>query len=182
MSRWAFTDSGTQSCEGSSEGHFYTPCPHIGIALALLFIGRVTYKLIHKYMLTSSYTQSPAEIVESHDALHHRHSRRLLRDLCLWPPALAAYRRCANDRYRHPVERSLTPCSSGLPSAVAERKRRASRVRDVLTESNRRKLPIWTITASDRQENLGHISTHFPATYSTLWPRRWQVTSPRNTC
>jgi hypothetical protein len=51
--------------EGSSEGHFYTPGAHIGIALALLFIGRVTYKLIHKYMLTSSYTQSPAEIVES---------------------------------------------------------------------------------------------------------------------
>jgi hypothetical protein len=51
--------------EVSSDGHFYTPGAHIGIALALLFIGRVTYKLIHKYMLTSSYTQSPAEIVES---------------------------------------------------------------------------------------------------------------------
>jgi hypothetical protein len=51
--------------EGSIEGHFYTPGAHIGIALALLFIGRVAYKLIHKYMLTSSYTQSPAEIVES---------------------------------------------------------------------------------------------------------------------
>jgi hypothetical protein len=33
--------------ERSSDGHFYTPGAHIGIALALLFIGRVAYKLIH---------------------------------------------------------------------------------------------------------------------------------------
>jgi hypothetical protein len=51
--------------EGSSDGHFYTPGAHIGIALALLFIGRVAYKLIHKYLLTSGYTQSPTELMGS---------------------------------------------------------------------------------------------------------------------
>jgi hypothetical protein len=51
--------------EHSSDGHFYTPGAHIGIALALLFIGRVAYKLIHKYVLTSGYTLSPTEIVNS---------------------------------------------------------------------------------------------------------------------
>jgi hypothetical protein len=51
--------------EVSSDGHFYTPGAHIGIALALLFIGRVVYKLLHKYMLTSGYTPSPTEIVNS---------------------------------------------------------------------------------------------------------------------
>jgi hypothetical protein len=51
--------------EVSSDGHFYTPGAHIGIALALLFVGSVAYRLIHKYLLTSGFTPSPTEIVKS---------------------------------------------------------------------------------------------------------------------
>ena len=51
--------------EGSSLGYLYTPHTHVGIALALLLIGRAAYKLVHKDMLTSGDTQSPTEIVKS---------------------------------------------------------------------------------------------------------------------
>jgi len=47
------------------EGRFYTPNAHIGIALSLLFVGRVLYKVIHAYMSTAGFTEPPSEIVKS---------------------------------------------------------------------------------------------------------------------
>jgi len=51
--------------EHSAEGHFYTPSAHIGIALSLLLVGRLAYKLIHAYLSTAGFTEPPAEIVKS---------------------------------------------------------------------------------------------------------------------
>lgn len=51
--------------EDASDGHFYTPSAHIGIALSLLFIGRLGYKLIHAYLSTAGFTEPPGEIVKS---------------------------------------------------------------------------------------------------------------------
>lgn len=51
--------------EDSGEGHFYTPSAHIGIALSLLFIGRLAYKMVHAYLSTAGFTEPPAEIVKS---------------------------------------------------------------------------------------------------------------------
>jgi hypothetical protein len=51
--------------EDTPEGRFYTPSAHIGIALSLLFVARVAYKLIHAYTATASFTQPPADMVRS---------------------------------------------------------------------------------------------------------------------
>jgi len=51
--------------EDSGEGHFYTPSAHIGIALSILFVGRIGYKLIHAYYSTGGFTAPPSDMVKS---------------------------------------------------------------------------------------------------------------------
>jgi hypothetical protein len=47
------------------EGLYYTPSAHIGIALSLLFMGRVAYRLVQAYSATSGLTAFPADFVRS---------------------------------------------------------------------------------------------------------------------
>ena len=42
--------------EDAGEGHFYTPSAHIGIALSLLVVGRLGYRLLHGYLSTAGFT------------------------------------------------------------------------------------------------------------------------------
>ena len=51
--------------EDTRDGHFYTPSAHIGIALSLLFIGRLGYKFFHGYLSTAGFTAPPSEFVKS---------------------------------------------------------------------------------------------------------------------
>ena len=51
--------------EATTQGHFYTPSAHIGIALSLLFVGRLAYKIFHAYTTTAGFTEPPGEFVKS---------------------------------------------------------------------------------------------------------------------
>jgi hypothetical protein len=55
--------------EATSQGLFYTPHAHLGIALSLLLVGRILYRLIQVYYLgsmapsgTSDFARSPATL------------------------------------------------------------------------------------------------------------------------
>lgn len=41
--------------EATPQGLFYTPNAHLGIALSLLFIGRLVYRMVQLYMATGSF-------------------------------------------------------------------------------------------------------------------------------
>jgi hypothetical protein len=47
--------------EVTQEGYFYTPNTHIGIALSLLFIGRVIYRLVQVYGAFGMHAHSMAQ-------------------------------------------------------------------------------------------------------------------------
>lgn len=57
--------------EQSTEGLFYTPSAHLGIALSLLLLGRVAYRMVQLFVLTGEattarpedFTQSPLTIL-----------------------------------------------------------------------------------------------------------------------
>jgi hypothetical protein len=51
--------------EITEEGWYYTPHTHIGIALSLLLIGRVAYRLLAMYTSTDGFTQPPHEFIRS---------------------------------------------------------------------------------------------------------------------
>lgn len=51
--------------ETVDQARYYTPNAHIGIALSLLFVGRVLYKVIHAYLSTAGFTEPPGDIVKS---------------------------------------------------------------------------------------------------------------------
>lgn len=47
--------------EKTPEGLFYTPSAHVGIALSLLFLGRILYRFVQIYALGASAGVSPGE-------------------------------------------------------------------------------------------------------------------------
>lgn len=47
--------------EVTPEGNFYTPNAHLGIALSLLFIGRMAFRLVSVYLLGSGVAQMAGE-------------------------------------------------------------------------------------------------------------------------
>ena len=57
--------------ERTTEGFFYTPSAHLGIALSLLFVGRLAYRLAQTYALAeqasmawpNDFTHSPLTLV-----------------------------------------------------------------------------------------------------------------------
>jgi hypothetical protein len=49
--------------ETTEEGHFYTPNTHIGVALSVLFVGRIAYKFI--VAGNAATTQNPAQPFQS---------------------------------------------------------------------------------------------------------------------
>ncbi|HYM35104.1 MAG TPA: hypothetical protein VET48_06870 [Steroidobacteraceae bacterium] len=51
--------------ENTPEGLFYTPHAHIGIAVSLLFVGRLTYRFVQIYVSTSAFTQPQTDFVRS---------------------------------------------------------------------------------------------------------------------
>jgi TRAP-type C4-dicarboxylate transport system permease large subunit len=51
--------------EDTPAGTFYTPNAHVGIALSLLFVARVAYRLIQLYLLPASLDEPPATFVRS---------------------------------------------------------------------------------------------------------------------
>lgn len=51
--------------ESQSDGLYYTPNAHIGIALSLLFAGRVVYRMTQLYGSSDGFTQSPPTYVSS---------------------------------------------------------------------------------------------------------------------
>lgn len=51
--------------ERNDEGWFYTPNAHLGIALSLLFTGRVAYKLYRGWDASAGFTQPPLDLVKS---------------------------------------------------------------------------------------------------------------------
>ena len=51
--------------ESTPQGLFYTPEAHIGIALSLLFFGRILYRLIQLYALDSSVSHAAPEFMQS---------------------------------------------------------------------------------------------------------------------
>lgn len=51
--------------EKTGSGCFYTPNLHLGIALSLLFIGRVAYKLARGYSASAGFTEPPSNLVKS---------------------------------------------------------------------------------------------------------------------
>jgi hypothetical protein len=51
--------------EPTREGLFYTPNAHLGIALSLLFAGRIAWRVIEVYVLEPGRTRSPLEFAHS---------------------------------------------------------------------------------------------------------------------
>lgn len=51
--------------EPTPQGLFYTPSAYLGIALSLLFIGRVLYRLTHVYLVAGAPDATPADFVRS---------------------------------------------------------------------------------------------------------------------
>lgn len=51
--------------EPTPQGLFYTPNAHLGIALSLLFVARVLYRIVEVYGLRSSTSPSAADFVRS---------------------------------------------------------------------------------------------------------------------
>jgi hypothetical protein len=51
--------------EVTPEGMFYTPNAHIGIALSVLFIGRVIYRMFVLYSMDPSTVQAPGDLTGS---------------------------------------------------------------------------------------------------------------------
>jgi hypothetical protein len=49
----------------TDEGLFYTPNAHIGIALSLLLVGRVLYRVVELYMSTGGITHPPDDFARS---------------------------------------------------------------------------------------------------------------------
>lgn len=63
--------------ETTDEGHFYTPSTHIGVALSLLLVGRMIYRLPGDPRRHDS-AQSTAADAKPADIFHHRADNRLL--------------------------------------------------------------------------------------------------------
>jgi hypothetical protein len=53
------------NCEGTPQGLFYTPNAHIGIALSLLFVGRVIYRMVFLYSQNPYAAQTPQDFSAS---------------------------------------------------------------------------------------------------------------------
>jgi hypothetical protein len=51
--------------EHTSEGMFYTPNAHLGIALSLLFIGRIGYRMFQLYSMDPGAQPNPADFSSS---------------------------------------------------------------------------------------------------------------------
>ncbi len=51
--------------EPTAEGMFYTPSAHLGIALSLLFVGRLVYRLVEMYSLDASVSPAAASLALS---------------------------------------------------------------------------------------------------------------------
>ncbi len=51
--------------ENTAEGLYYTPSAHVGIALSLVLVGRVLYRLFQMYASTSAYAAPPQTFVRS---------------------------------------------------------------------------------------------------------------------
>jgi hypothetical protein len=51
--------------ESTPEGLFYTPHAHLGVALSLLFFGRVLYRLVQRYAFDSSASHAGPEFAQS---------------------------------------------------------------------------------------------------------------------
>jgi hypothetical protein len=51
--------------ESTPRGLFYTPHAHLGIALSLLFFGRVVYRLVQVYALDTSASRAGPEFAQS---------------------------------------------------------------------------------------------------------------------
>ncbi len=49
--------------ETTEQGRFYTPSLHLGIALSLLFIGRIGYRLVSLYLSGGSLSAPPAGFI-----------------------------------------------------------------------------------------------------------------------
>jgi hypothetical protein len=52
------------SFENTQAGLYYTPNAHIGIALSLLIVGRVAYRVVQLYLSTASFTE-PVNLARS---------------------------------------------------------------------------------------------------------------------
>jgi hypothetical protein len=53
------------SFENTQAGLYYTPNAHIGIALSLLIVGRVAYRVVQLYLSTASFTEQPVNLARS---------------------------------------------------------------------------------------------------------------------
>ena len=51
--------------EVTAAGRFYTPNAHLGIALSLLFIGRIVYRFLHLQMVGGGLAAPPDDITRS---------------------------------------------------------------------------------------------------------------------
>jgi hypothetical protein len=51
--------------EPTPQGLFYTPSVHLGIALSLLFVGRIVYRLVEVYAIDATAAPSSADFVRS---------------------------------------------------------------------------------------------------------------------
>ena len=51
--------------EPTPQGLFYTPNAHLGIALSLLFIGRIAYRFVEVYLIDPTLPQGPADFARS---------------------------------------------------------------------------------------------------------------------
>ena len=51
--------------ESTPEGIFYTPNAHIGIALSVLFLGRVMYRMFQLYSIDPNVQPNPADFASS---------------------------------------------------------------------------------------------------------------------
>src|SRR5882724_6697584 len=51
--------------ENTPAGLYYTPSAHIGIALSLLFVGRLAYRAMQAFEATAAFTQPPVDFVRS---------------------------------------------------------------------------------------------------------------------
>jgi len=51
--------------EPTPQGLFYTPNAHLGIALSLLFVGRIAYRLVEVYFIDPTLPQGPADFARS---------------------------------------------------------------------------------------------------------------------
>jgi len=51
--------------EPTPQGLFYTPNAHLGIALSLLFVGRIVYRFVEIYLIDPGMSQGPADFARS---------------------------------------------------------------------------------------------------------------------